>query len=98
MKRYILLAAAVLSVAACNKGEMTPDTGTRVALQVTSGIQTRAYNATWEAGDDIGIFGFTQGDAPTQAYTNVRYVTTGGDGAFAPDVWTSWLTIRTPRP
>ena len=55
MKRYILLAAAVLSVAACNKGEMTPDTGTRVALQVTSGIQTRAYNATWEAGDDIGM-------------------------------------------
>ena len=91
MKRYILLAAAVLSVAACNKGEMTPDTGTRVALQVTSGIQTRAYNATWEAGDDIGIFGFTQGDAPTQAYTNVRYVTTGGDGAFTPDGTTIYL-------
>ena len=91
MKRYILLAAAVLSVAACNKGEMTPDTDTRVALQVTSGIQTRAYDATWEAGDDIGIFGFTQGDASTQAYTNVRYVTTGGDGAFTPDGTTIYL-------
>ncbi len=91
MKRYILLAAAVLSVAACNKGEMTPDTDTRVALQVTSGIQTRAYDATWEAGDDIGIFGFTQGDASTQAYSNVRYVTTGGDGAFTPDGTTIYL-------
>ena len=70
---------------------MTPDTGTRVALQVTSGIQTRAYNATWEAGDDIGIFGFTQGDAPTQAYSNVRYVTRSGDGAFTPDGTTIYV-------
>ena len=91
MKRYILLAAAVLSVTACNKGEMTPDTNARVALQVTSGIQTRAYDATWEANDEIGIFGFTQGDAPTQAYSNVRYVTMGGDGAFTPDGTTIYL-------
>ena len=66
-------------------------TDARVALQVTSGIQTRAYDATWEANDEIGIFGFTQGDAPAQAYTNVRYVTTGGDGAFTPDGTTIYL-------
>ena len=63
----------------------------RVALQVTSGIQTRAYDATWEANDEIGIFGFTQGDAPAQAYTNVRYVTTGGNGRFTPDGTTIYL-------
>lgn len=51
---------------------------------MTSGIQTRAYDDQWEEKDDIGIFGFTQEDAPTQAYTNVRYVTTGGNGTFTP--------------
>ena len=42
-------------------------------------------------GDEIGIFGFTQGDAPAQAYTNVRYVTTGGNGSFTPDGITIYL-------
>ena len=90
-KIYPAAALLALSLVACNNEEITPNPDTRVALQVTSGIQTRAYNATWEAGDDIGIFGFTQGDAPTQAYTNVRYVTTGGDGAFTPDGTTIYL-------
>ena len=79
-----------LSLSACSNEEIHMD-DTRVALQVTSGIQTRAYDATWEANDEIGIFGFTQGDAPTQAYSNVRYVTTGGDGAFTPDGTTIYL-------
>lgn len=79
-----------LSLSACSNEEIHMDDA-RVALQVTSGIQTRAYDATWEANDEIGIFGFTQGDAPAQAYTNVRYVTTGGDGAFTPDGTTIYL-------
>ena len=58
---------------------------------MTSGIQTRAYDDQWEKGDEIGIFGFTQGDAPTQAHTNVRYVTTGGNGTFTPDGTTIYL-------
>ena len=79
-----------LSLSACSNEEIHMD-DTRVALQVTSGIQTRAYDNQWEENDDIGIFGFTQGDAPTQAYSNVRYVTTGGDGAFTPDGTTIYL-------
>ena len=90
-KIYPAAALLLLSLVACNNEEITPNPDTRVALQVTSGIQTRAYNATWEAGDDIGIFGFTQGDAPTQAYSNVRYVTRSGDGAFTPDGTTIYL-------
>ena len=62
-KIYPAVTLLALSLAACNNEEITPNPDTRVALQVTSGIQTRAYNTTWEAGDDIGIFGFTQGDA-----------------------------------
>ena len=80
-----------LSLSACNNEEITPNPDARVALQVTSGIQTRAYDDQWEKGDEIGIFGFTQGDAPAQAHTNVRYVTTGGDGAFTPDGTTIYL-------
>ena len=90
-KTFSAVALAALLLTACQNDEETMQTDTRVALQVTSGIQTRAYNATWEAGDDIGIFGFTQGDASTEAYSNVRYVTTGGNGRFTPDGTTIYL-------
>ena len=90
-KTFSAVALATLLLTACQNDEETMQTDARVALQVTSGIQTRAYDATWEANDEIGIFGFTQGDAPTQAHTNVRYVTTGGDGAFTPDGTTIYL-------
>lgn len=79
-----------LSLSACSNEEIHMDDA-RVALQVTSGIQTRAYDDQWEEKDDIGIFGFTQGDAPAQVYTNVRYVTTGGNGTFTPDGTTIYL-------
>ena len=85
------LALSVLLLTACQNDEETMQTDARVALQVTSGIQTRAYDATWEANDEIGIFGFTQGDAPTQAYSNVRYVTKSGNGTFTPDGTTIYL-------
>ncbi len=52
-----LLALAVL--AGCSNDENLPggnDSDSRVALQVTSGIQTRAYDDQWEANDAIGIF------------------------------------------
>lgn len=52
-----LLALAVF--AGCNNDENLPggnDSDSRVALQVTSGIQTRAYDDQWEANDAIGIF------------------------------------------
>lgn len=50
-----LLALAVF--AGCNNDENLPggnDSDSRVALQVTSGIQTRAYDDQWEANDAIG--------------------------------------------
>lgn len=37
------------------------DSDSRVALQVTSGIQTRAYDDQWEANDAIGIFALMPG-------------------------------------
>ena len=90
-KTFSAVALATLLLTACQNDEEPMQTDTRVALQVTSGIQTRAYDNQWEENDDIGIFGFTQGDAPTQAYSNVRYVTRSGDGAFTPDGTTIYL-------
>ena len=90
-KIYPVAALLALSLAACNNEEITTTPDARVALQVTGGIQTRAYDATWEANDEIGIFGFTQEDVPAQAYSNVRYVTTGGNGTFTPDGTTIYL-------
>lgn len=90
-KTFSAVALATLLLTACQNDEETMQTDARVALQVTSGIQTRAYDDQWEKGDEIGIFGFTQGDAPTQAHTNVRYVTTGGNGTFTPDGTTIYL-------
>lgn len=92
-KTFSAVVLAALLLTACQNDEEIMQTDTRVALQVTSGIQTRAYDATWEANDEIGIFGFTQGDAPTQAHTNVRYVTTGGNGTFTPDGTTIYLPV-----
>lgn len=57
-----LLALAVL--AGCSNDENLPggnDNNGRVALQVTSGIQTRAYDDQWEADDAIGIFALMPG-------------------------------------
>lgn len=57
-----LLALAVL--AGCSNDENLPggnDSDCRVALQVTSGIQTRAYDDQWQANDAIGIFALMPG-------------------------------------
>lgn len=90
-KTFSAVALATLLLTACQNDEETMQTDARVALQVTSGIQTRAYDDQWEKGDEIGIFGFTQGDAPAQAYPNVRYVTKSGNGTFTPDGTTIYL-------
>lgn len=92
-KTFSAVALATLLLTACQNDEETMQTDTRVALQVTSGIQTRAFDNQWEKNDAIGIFGFTQGDAPTQAYSNVKYVTAGGNGRFTPDGTTIYLPV-----
>lgn len=60
----------------------------RVALQVSSGIQTRAFDNQWEAGDQIGIFMLGSGqNTVADGYGNVPYlVASAGTGgkAFAP--------------
>ena len=74
------LAAAVLT--ACNNDENNViDTGSSQATftaAIDGQVNTRAYDRTWEANDAIGI----SGTSGSTVYTNVRYVTTGGNGDF----------------
>ena len=60
VNRQSILAATVLLLSAgcSNDHEETvaPEGDGRVALQVVSGIETRAYDKTWESGDAIGIY------------------------------------------
>lgn len=80
---YLFLAAAALTLAACNNDENEMTTGP-VAAQITAGIdapQTRAYDATWENGDAIGITTITDASTTKTQYDNIEYTTTG-DGRF----------------
>ena len=74
------LAAAVLT--ACNNDENNViDTGSSQATftaAIDGQVNTRAFDQTWEAGDAIGI----SGTSGSTTYTNVQYVTTGGNGNF----------------
>lgn len=75
-KKYFILAAAALSLAACSSDNDVTG-GKPVAARVTAsidGIGTRAHAAVWEANDAIGI--------STTGYTNVQYTTTTDDGNF----------------
>ena len=60
----------------------------RVALQVSSGIQTRAFDDQWEDDDQIGIFMLNNGqNTVADGYDNVPYrVESAGEGgkAFSP--------------
>lgn len=58
------VAACALFAAGCSNDENMPggnDNDGRVALQVSSGIQTRAVDDQWEDGDAIGIFALMPG-------------------------------------
>lgn len=93
-----LLAALVLT--ACNN-EDNPVQEAPVALQVTSGIQTRAVDNSWNKGDAIGIYAFETGTTNVaDGYANVRYTTStdGANGTFTPAGTTIYLpTDNTTR-
>lgn len=88
-----MLFAAAFTLTACTNDDI-PAQDNRVALQVTSGIQTRAYGNQWEAGDRIGIYAFTEGTATVaDGYANIPYITQTSDAdvTFAPVGTTIYL-------
>lgn len=83
--KMIGMAALTLALAACNSDENPPaGNDDRVAIQVSSGIQTRAHDAQWDENDAIGIFMLQTGTTTVDNYVNSSYTTEGGDGAFSP--------------
>lgn len=75
MKKYIIFAAAALSMAACtNEVEENLD-DSPVAARITAGVSTRVENNKWEANDAIGVM-VTGGNTDMEnLYKNVRYYT-----------------------
>lgn len=90
-KIYLSGILATLLFAGCSNEETIPGTNEkdgRVALQVSSGIQTRAFDNQWEDDDQIGIFMLDNGqNTVADGYDNVPYrVESAGEGgkAFSP--------------
>ena len=84
MKRYILLAATALTLAACTNDEM-PASGDKVALKVNAAIgdaQTRAAGTQWAQYDQIGL-STVEGTATW--YANVCYEWDGSSFTTSPN-------------
>ena len=83
MRKSILFASmAALIMSSCSSNEFDfggSDAGSK--LQVSASIhelQTRAHETSWDANDAIGV-------SDADKNTNVKYVTTSGDGDFTSD-------------
>lgn len=92
VNRQSILAATILLLSAgCSndhEGTVAPEGDERVALQVVSGIETRAYDKTWESGDAIGIY-MLDGDAAEAENRKYTTATTGESGTFTADAATA---------
>lgn len=78
-KYFIPAALAIMALAGCANDDSEPNVDPRSdcpAFSATiSDIQTRAFDQSWESGDEIGVSGCKR--------SNVRYHTKDGDGSFA---------------
>lgn len=88
MKKFIWILAA--AAAACSQPEAEqslPQPGDRTPVRISGGIRTmsRAYDASWNENDAIGLFLTEAGTSTVVDGTeNLRYVTAAGDGQFEP--------------
>lgn len=80
MKKYILLAAAAISLAACNNDDNILDEPVAAQVSATIGESavSRATDSNWTPGDAIGI-------TMDSRYVNIKHVTQEGDGNFTAD-------------
>lgn len=78
MKKFILLAAAAISLAACSSEDNYIDEPIAAQINATIGESalSRASDISWGSGDNIGV-------TMVGHYTNMKYSTANGDGVFA---------------
>lgn len=78
MKKFILLAAAAFSLAACNNDDNYTDepVAARITATIGNGDVSRAGDTSWANGDAIGI------TMAQDRYVNLKYTTDAGDGIF----------------
>lgn len=76
MKKYLLIAAATLSLAACNNDDNIIDEPVAVRISATIGTTlSRATDISWSEDDSIGI-------TMEERYVNIKYTTGAGNGIF----------------
>ncbi len=84
---FLWAVAATVALTSCSKESVTNITDTKPAAQFTAGITSRAQNASWAAGDAIGVF-MKRAGAPlsvvniAESVSNFKYVTAANDGKF----------------
>lgn len=78
MKKYILFAAAAITLAACNNEDNYVDEPVAAHISATIGKSTvsRASETSWAVGDEIGV---TMDDR----YINMKYTAESTDGMFS---------------
>ncbi len=91
MKKIFLLAAVSLTLAACDNNDDNPETSyqaAKITARIDNNNPTRASEASWDAGDVIGIHSIVGKDGESKVigpYFNVEYKTEKGDGTFTGD-------------
>ena len=86
-KKYLIFAAAALTLAACSNGENMEMTDGPVAARITAGVSsptTRAIGTNWSGTEEIGVFVTNSTSGMDDLYKNVKYRITnsGATGNF----------------
>lgn len=77
-----MMTTLLFSSCSSNDEEQNMENQKPVELKIVSAIYTRAVNATWDAGDQIGVFAL---NGSTADYSNMTYTTADGGGNFTPN-------------
>lgn len=89
-KNLYLTVLAALALAGCSneiEEQTIANSSRRVSLQVSGNInllKTRAYDASWNNNDAIGIYLVGADNSVAAGVENYRYITANGDGTFVP--------------
>lgn len=86
-----MMTTVVFSSCSSKEDDLNTEDQQPVELKISAGIATRAVNAAWTAGDQIGVFAV---NGTTVENSNIAYTTANGDGDFT--VNTKSETIMLP--